>query len=440
MKKILIIGYVWPEPNSSAAGTRIIQLILFFQSLNYHITFASPAQPTEHMADLKALNIHTENIKLNCESFDDFILTLNPDMVMFDRFMMEEQFGWRVAQQCPNAIRLLDSEDLFCLRHARHHAFKQQREITDTNLLNSYLLNADLLNSELAKREVAAIFRCDLTLMISHVEMSLLQQTFNVDKALLHYCPFMFEQQQLNQTITSYTQRQNFISIGNFRHPPNWDAVLWLKQQIWPLIRAQLPQANLLIYGAYPPPKATALHDEKTGFLVKGWVDDAQQAMQDARICLAPLRFGAGIKGKLAEAMMCGTPSVTTYIGAESMQSDNPWGGAVISPVINSVISSAINNPQQQAQAIADAAINLYEQETLWQQASENGITNAQTMYESTQHYDQLTIALDTLINNIEQHRQQNFIGSMLNHHSHQSTKYMAQWIEAKNKLPQTNL
>ena len=408
MKTLLIIGYVWPEPNSSAAGSRMMQLIDFFQKQHYHITFASPAQQTEHMADLNAKNIKSQEIALNCQSFDHFVKNLSPSVVIFDRFMMEEQFGWRVSEQCPSALRILDSEDLFCLRHARHHAFKQQKKVDD----------CDLLTSSLAKREVAAIFRSDLTLMISHVEMSLLTRLFNVPKNLLHYCPFMFTEQQLNISNPSYQQRQHFISIGNFRHAPNWDAVLWLKQQIWPLIRQQLPQANLHVCGAYPPPKATALHDEKSGFIVKGWVDDAIVAMQSAKVCLAPLRFGAGIKGKLAEAMVCGTPAVTTDIGAESMQSTRPWGGVI-----------ANNN-----QAIADGAVLLYQYEEQWQQASDNGIANAKTLYEQHTHFNALKQALADLQVNLTAHRQKNFMGAMLNHHHHQSTKYMAQWIEAKNK------
>ena len=194
MKKLLIIGYVWPEPNSSAAGSRMMQLIHFFQAQSYHITFASPAQQTEHMVDLIALDIVVENIQLNCTSFDDFIKNLQPSTVMFDRFMMEEQFGWRVSEQCPQALRILDTEDLFCLRNARHQAYKQKRDITDE----------DLLTSDMAKREVASIFRSDISLMISSIEVDLLQRLFNVDPSLIHYCPFMLSQDQLTQENPSY--------------------------------------------------------------------------------------------------------------------------------------------------------------------------------------------------------------------------------------------
>lgn len=408
MKTLLIIGYVWPEPNSSAAGSRMMQLIHYFQQQNYQVTFASPALVTEHMVDLAAIGVDKQSIALNCHSFDDFIVELQPDMVMFDRFMMEEQFGWRVSEQCPNAIKLLDTEDLFSLRHARHDAFKQNREVTDT----------DLLRSDMAKREVAAIFRCDLSLMISTVEIALLKRLFKVDESLMHHCAFMLNEQQLSQKNPSFDERSHFMAIGNFRHAPNWDAVLWLKQQIWPLIRKQLPKAELHIYGAYPPPKATALHDEKTGFLVKGWVDDAIGVMQQAKVCLAPLRFGAGIKGKLAEAMICATPSITTNIGSEGMQTHLPWAGAV---------ENEVNHYVEQAVA-------HYKDQELWHTASVLGPKNAKQQFNQQSIYLALTQRLNSLIDNISSHREQNFIGSMLNHHHHKSTKYMAQWIEAKNK------
>lgn len=409
MKKLLIIGWVWPEPNSSAAGSRMLQLIQYFQSQSYDVNFACTAQRTDHMVDLPKLDVDCVDIKLNCASFDNFIKSLQPDVVMFDRFMMEEQFGWRVSEQCPQALRILDTEDLFCLRHARHDAYKKSQ----------VMVEADLLSSDLAQREIAAIFRCDLTLVISPKEMKILTGVFKVDTSLLHYLPFVFSQHQLEQTNPSYEQRQGFISIGNFRHPPNWDSVLWLKQQVWPLIRKQLPNAEIYICGAYPPPKATDLHDETTGFLVKGWVDDAIKAMQSARVCLAPLRFGAGIKGKLAEAMFCSTPSVTTNIGIEGMQTHLPWAGGIAND----------------AMSIADAAVKLYQDKVAWRCASELGPKNAHLLFEQAQHFSALSTCLTHLLADLSMHRQNNFIGSMLNHHHHKSTKYMSQWIEAKNKL-----
>ena len=122
-------------------------------------------------------------------------------------------------------------------------------------------------------------------------------------------------------------------------------------QKIWPIIRKKIPDAELHIYGSYPPKKATQLNNSKSGFLIKGWAEDAFDMLANARVCLAPLRFGAGIKGKLIDSMQVGTPNVTTDIGAEGMAGSFSWPG---------IIANDVNS-------IATAAIELYQNEKLWQ-------------------------------------------------------------------------
>lgn len=402
---VLAIGYVWPEPNSSAAGTHMLSLLRLYRQQGWHVEFATPAQPTEHMVDLAAEGISSHAIKLNCDSFNDYIRALAPDIVMFDRFMMEEQFGWRVEKCCPQALRILDTEDLQCLRNARHQAHKAQRAMTLADLY-----------SDIAKREIAAILRCDLSLIISDYEMSLLQDTFKIDATLLHHLPFMVDLNSLPKQTKSYEQRQHFMTIGNFRHAPNWDAILYL-QQIWPLIRQQLPQAELHIYGSYPPPKATALHNPNTGFLIKGWADDAFKVMEQARVCVAPLRFGAGIKGKLLEAMIMQTPSVTTAIGSEGMSGEHSWPGQVADTT----------------EQLAQAAVDLYQDETVWLQAQQQCHELLAERYNGRLLGKQLIQRINKLTEELGAHRLANFTGSMLRHHTMKSTQYMSQWIAAKN-------
>jgi len=408
IKQVLIIGYVWPEPDSSAAGSRMMQLISTFHRQGWVVTFASPAADSSHMADIESLGVRKLSIELNNASFDRFISALAPDLVMFDRFMMEEQFGWRVEQQCPQALRIIDTEDLHCLRDARQRALKAGRQMTTADLF-----------SELAKREVAAILRCDLALMISDVEIGLLVERFGVAPALLHHTPLMLEPMAADAVDwPGFTQRQHFISIGNFRHAPNWDAVLQLRQVIWPRIRERLPDAQLHIHGAYPPPKARQLHQPKQGFHVLGWAPDAAQVLRQARVCLAPLRFGAGIKGKLLDAMRCGTPTITTAIGAEAMHGDLPWGGVV----------------EDQAEDFAEAAVRLYQDQTAWCNAQARGLHILNQRYDRSRHEQALLSRLEQIRTSLSEHRLNNFTGAMLRHHSMKSTQYMAQWIEAKNK------
>ena len=293
MKKLLIIGYVWPEPNSSAAGHRMMQLIAFFHRQHYQITFASPAQLSEHMADLKKLSIRVEPIALNCESFDQFTKELQPDVVLFDRFMMEEQFGWRVAENCPQAIRILDTEDLHCLRKTRELCLKQQVHFSVE----------ELLKQDITKREIAAILRCDFSLIISTYEMDLLKSIFKINEKILYYLPFLFDEitESQQKKWQSFEDREHFVFIGNFFHKPNVDAVLTLKNKVWTAIRKQLPKAEIRIYGAYVNQQIQELHNKKEGFIVKGFVEDANEVVENAKVVLAPLNYGAGIKGKLTE-------------------------------------------------------------------------------------------------------------------------------------------
>jgi glycosyltransferase involved in cell wall biosynthesis len=405
-KKVLVIGYVWPEPNSSAAGSHMMSLLRLFKQQDWQLEFASPAQKTEHMIDLEKEGITSQNIALNCDSFDDYVLDYQPDIVMFDRFMMEEQFGWRVEKSCPNALKILDTEDLQCLRQARYQAHKEKRELTKTDLFG-----------DIAKREIAAILRCDLSLIISSFEMELLLNTFNVASSVIHHLPFMVELKKLPKSTNSFSERSHFMTIGNFRHAPNWDAVLYL-QEIWPKIKKQLPEAELHIYGAYPPPKATALDNKKTGFLIKGWASDALSVMEQARLCLAPLRFGAGIKGKLLDAMIVQTPSITTSIGSEGMHQQETWPGKVCDDV----------------DSFVNAAVDLYKNEARWLEAQKTSMPLLESRYNSEELGTRLIERLSEIEQDLPQHRLANFTGLMLKHHTMASTKYMSQWIAAKNK------
>ena len=414
MKNLLVIGYVWPEPNSSAAGSRMMQLLEIFQKQGYQVSYASPAAASEHMIDLTSLDIKKVSIKLNDSSFDEYVKKLNPDIVLFDRFMMEEQFSWRVDKQCPTALKILETVDLHCLRYARQQAVKNNK---DANIPE----NLDY-NNEIALREVASIFRCDLSLMISEFEVEILKYIYHVNEDLLMYLPFMYDSLDENKAVENwptFENRKNFVTIGNFRHEPNWDSILYLKNKVWPLIREKLKDAELHIYGSYLPKKAQQLHNEKQGFIIKGWADDAIETISQYRICLSPLRFGAGMKGKLADAMLSGTPGITTSIGAESMQGGYDWSGVIC------------ETPEE----ISSAAIELYENKELWLKKQHNGLTIINNVFNKKGNEQKFLMKLFSVIESLDEKRKNNFTGMMLRYHTMKSAKYMSQWIEAKNKL-----
>ena len=402
-KKLLFIGLVWPEPKSSAAGTRSLQLLDLFQAQGYAITVASAAQNLEFSASMADVGYAFQPIAVNDPAFDRWITDYCPDVVIFDRFITEEQFGWRVRECCPNAMTLLDTSEVHFLRLARQESVKKEQPLDRTLLL-----------SDTAKRELASYYRCDWVLVISQFEYDWLQKEWQFPATQLLYLPLFGEK---SSAIVTLEGRADFVFIGKFIHEPNWGAVKILKQEVWPRIRKQLPKAQLQIYGAYATDKVNQLHNPAQGFFIKGRADDALQVLSEAKLLLAPLRFGAGIKGKLLEAMQVGTPSITTFIGAEGMQFEDLWNGAIANDWDD----------------FANQAVRFYTDSILWEQAQYNGFEILLHQFSREKFQVEFWNTFSESLITIKSHREQNVIGQLLNHHSLQSTKYMAKWIEAKN-------
>lgn len=408
LKTLLIIGHTFPEPSTTAAGGRMMQLIDLFLKEGYEITFATTASTSERSTNLKRLGISIATIELNSKNFDVFVSNLKPSVVLFDRYITEEQFGWRVAEQCPEALRILDTEDLHFLRRAREEAVKKNIPTKDANLF-----------TDICKRELASILRCDLALIISQFELDLLKNTFRISSEIIYYLPFLVEKEvKKDKTRLNFNERVDFMTIGNFLHSPNLDAVLQLKKEIWPLIKAKLPKAQLHIYGAYAPQRILELHNEKDGFLIKGWAENVSEVMGETRVCLAPLRFGAGLKGKLVDAMCNGLASVTTPIGAEGINGGLPFAGRIV----------------DDSKEFVNASVDLYTQEELWLEALQNGFRIIEERFQKELFSEVFITRIITLQKNVQNHRNTNFLGQVLQHQSLQSTKYMSKWIEEKNK------
>lgn len=409
MKKLLVIGHQWPEPNSSAAGTRMMQLLSVFQEMQYDITFVCASHASIWAAPLEAMGIETQQILLNDSYFDVWLRELDPSVVLFDRFLSEEQYGWRVSTHCPNAVRVLDTEDLHFLRQAREQAVK-----------DGLVWASSMIHTTLAYREIASIYRCDLTLLVSSFEHQLLLEKFKIDASILYYLPLVVNQITATslKKLPNFEARKDFCFIGNFLHKPNWDAVLQLKQHIWPLLSKAVPEASLRIYGAYASQKVTDLHQPKERFLVCGRADHALNTLGSHRVLLAPIRFGAGIKGKFLDAMQAGTPSVTTTVGAEGMTTNGTWSGLLA------------DDPAE----FVKQSITLYQQKDLWIQAQNTGIQLLKHHFDFESFMQPFGLFFENLVQNIWSHREANFMGQMLQHHQYQSTKYMSLWIEEKEK------
>lgn len=392
----LILGKVWPEPSSTAAGQRTCDLLAALAEAGWKVSFAAAAKRGEHAEELSRYGVASYPIQVNDSAFDTWIAELRPDVVIFDRFMTEEQFGWRVAQQCPEALRVLDTSDLHCLRVAREVQLKSGGPLQ--------------LKNEIALREIAAVYRSDLTLLISEFEVDVLRREFSVPARLLAYWPFCAK---LDYAAPTYAQREHFILIGSLLHAPNLDAVRWCLREIWPKIHHALPHAEIHVYGSYGDRYARELNRPEVGFHFKGRAGEALATMARYRVNLAPLRFGAGLKGKIFDGFQTGTPTVMTSIAAEGVFAGSAW--------VNESVDS-----------FAQAAVELYRDPERWRVRQQAERTVCREDFAASHWLPRLPAILSQAYQNRTLNRAANFTGQMLRHHHHRSTEFLSRWIEAK--------
>lgn len=401
--RIVIIGLVFPEPTSSAAGWRMLQLIEQLKQISSDIHFACAATKSESSFPLETLDVTEHTIVLNDVSFDDFIAELKPEIVLYDRFMIEEQFGWRVKKQFPDILTILDTEDLHFLRRARTSAFKNNASL-DLDTTDCY-------------RELSSIYRSDLSIVISKVEYDLLKDQFQIPEKQLLYLPFLEDEITEDQfkVFPSFKDRKDLMFIGNFIHEPNYQTVLQLKK-VWNRIKKRIPNIEIHIFGAYPSQKVLQLHNEKEGFIIKGKAENVNEIMKSYRILAAPIPFGAGLKGKFIDGFKNGLPNVTTKIGAEGMLAET-WGGLIV----------------ENEEDFVNEIVNLYSNEILWNELQENGKRIINEQFSKVEWNGVLSNRIQELTKDLTNHRADLFVQKIIWQNQLQATKYMSLWIEAKN-------
>jgi glycosyltransferase involved in cell wall biosynthesis len=441
-RRILFVGTVFPEPVSSAAGVRTESLLEDFLSRGDRVLFVSPSDHNRFSEALRARGIETAQVGPNDPAFDALVREFRPDIAVFDRFMLEEQFGWRVSEHAPSAIRVLDTIDLHFLRRWRGDRLKQAilSSRGESFVEGARVAPADLellfvsdirglpggeegIETGDCLREIAAIHRSDLSLILSSFERELLHDRFQVPVSLLLELGFSYPPPDLAAR-RPFESRRHLVSIGTFRHPPNRDSAFWMARELWPGIRRELERAGdreteLHLYGAYPPKEVMALDDRSARFRVFGPAESAIATLRRYRALLAPLRFGAGIKGKIADAWSAGIPVVTTPIGAEGMRVLGSFAGVIASneAELERAAAAIVSDPEAQARRIAEgdhALASLYSPEA-----------NRRALFER----------LDALSEPgaLARARERNFVGRLLRSDLHARTKYFSKWIEAKN-------
>jgi glycosyltransferase involved in cell wall biosynthesis len=405
----LLFSTVWPEPESSAAGVRQLQWVRFFGKAGYEVILSSPSKPK----DSERYGVECLPLPLNRSEVRAELQRIKPTLVMFDRFLLEEQFGHFVYEECPDALVLLETQDLHFVRRAR--------ESVRAEYLTMNPFPRELYRTDTAIRETASIQRVDYSYLVSSFEEELLLQEFGIGLEKIQWVPFLYDPLlEVESFQKSFLERKDFSWIGNFRHAPNMDGLRWFLAEIWPSIRAKLPESKLHLYGAYPTAEVMAWTNAAKGIVSHGPAKKLEDVFQNVRVNLAPLRFGAGVKGKILEGFRHGLPCVTTKVGVEGLLPPKPADHEFPGLEANT------------ASEFADACVRLYQDEALWIQKRMDAVRLLDDVYSEV---DMAPKILDQLVHLLELKKGGDLPGwtsKILRHELMNSHKYFSKWIELK--------
>jgi len=302
-RRALVIDDSVPEPDKDAGSNAVWQHILSLQRLGYKMSFI----PADNMARIDPYTADLEQRGVECfyrpryTSVDD-VLAQHPapfDLVYLHRYANAAKYGGAIRDHSPTARMLYCVADLHFLRSRR------QAELENNPVLREEA-------EQLRDSEVALLAHCDCAIVHSTAEAELIQQMspgINV-----HVIPWTVE---LRNVPKSTVKRPALAFIGGYRHPPNVDAAKWAAQSIMPLLREQVPGVELLLVGSHMPQEVAAL--AATDIVPVGHVPSLGSVFARIRLTIAPLRYGAGLKGKVLDSMAAGIPCVMTTIAAEGL-------------------------------------------------------------------------------------------------------------------------
>jgi O-antigen biosynthesis protein len=428
---VLFISPVWPERTSSAAGVRTSDLVSSFIDRGYRVDYASTssidANNKVHVDILEQHKVGTHICQGNNEEgFLEILHHVKPSLVIFDRFYTEEMFSFILQKHMPGVCRILDMQDVHFLR-----TWRQEQACIPSCDIRDLISSFPPSSYQSCVRELASIYRSDMTLVCSPRELEVLEATFGVDRELLVEASFFNGASPFEGSPTPYSQRKNMMMIGNFRHPPNADSVEWACTELWPRIRERLSRETCLkkedmpwlhVYGSYGNKEKLISKigkPEKLGVKLCGFAPTLE-IMSEYRVLFAPLKFGAGLKGKIVDAWHHGLPVVTTVIGSEGMGDAHvPWGG----------IGSASTSED-----LIQAAVQLYMNQKEWTDCQGQGFNLLRTLYDRERNISQIHHAIESRLEDLDTFRASNYLGSMLWSQTMRSTEYFSKWIEEKEK------
>lgn len=345
-KQILIIDAQTPRPDHDSGSLRLVNLMRLLREEGAHVVFL-PAD--RHRVEPYATQLQ----HLGVEAWHAPFAARPPawlrehgsrfDAVMVSRHYVASEFLPLLRTHAPQARLIFDTVDLHYLRERRG------AEVAGDAALARAAERTRAL-------ELAVIAKSDTTLVVSEIERALLRADAPDARVEL-----LSNLHRIAGAGLPFAQRRDLVFVGGFRHPPNVDAVRWFVQEAFPSIHARLPDLRFHCIGSHTPPEIETLAAQP-GVIVHGHVADIDPFMDGSRIAIAPLRYGAGVKGKINLSMAHGQPVVATSCAVEGMHLRD--GEDVL----------VADDPQ----AFADAVVRLYEDEALWNALARNGLASVE--------------------------------------------------------------
>jgi GT2 family glycosyltransferase/glycosyltransferase involved in cell wall biosynthesis len=347
-KNILVIDHHLPMPDRDSGSLRMFQIVKILRRLGHRVTFLP-----DNLADMPPYTCELQKRGIQVvhhpyvKRVRDYLISKGPmfDVVVLSRCDFARKHIADVRLHAPQSRVIFDTVDLHYLREQREAQLTQdpdvRRKAQERQLQEEYLIK-----------------EADETWVVSPIEQQMLQENWPQKSIQL-----VSNIVDVTGPITPFALRRDWLFIGGFQHRPNIDAVLFFVEEIYPLVRDHLPDTKFYIIGDKTPPEIVALASDR--IIVAGLQRNVRPFFDSVRLSVAPLRFGAGIKGKINQSMAFGVPVVATSIAVEGMNLADREHVLVA------------DEPQDFARAL----IELYESEELWKRLSQNGISKTQQLY-----------------------------------------------------------
>ncbi len=347
-RRILLIDVATPRPDRDSGSLRAFNLMRLLRADGDRVDFLPDdrAEAGEHTEALHGLGV---TVHASAEPYPHWFARhlRDYDVLIVSRYHLAE-FLIPLARQIAPALHVvLDTVDLHHLREAREADLHGDRRLRRLAAITR-------------KRELQAAAAADVTWVVSPVEAELLRGA--LPTARVEVLPNLHEAEDAP---APFLRRSGLLFVGGARHPPNVDAVRWLLAEIFPRVHAQLPGCALHIVGEGMPEAVTGNAPLVDGVQLHGHVPDLGPLLAQCRVGLAPLRFGAGVKGKINLCMAAGMPVVATSCAAEGMH---------LRDGDDLLVADA-------AEAFADAAVRLHGDAALWMRLARAGSDNVRRYF-----------------------------------------------------------